>query len=149
MSGGRAILSPTRTAVSCSIAAPQAYNPRIVVANSIAERSIGDVTILDVPSQVMFYEGAALLRTRITELVDEGRRKLLLDLRRVDYLDSFGVGVIASKYVSVRGKGGDLKLLHPSARSLHVLGIAGLLKILESFDDEEAAVRSFESDPRT
>lgn len=118
------------------------------MANSIAERSIGDVTILDVPSQVMFYEGAALLRTRITELVDEGRRKLLLDLRRVDYLDSFGVGVIASKYVSVRGKGGDLKLLHPSARSLHVLGIAGLLKILESFDDEEAAVRSFQSDPR-
>lgn len=119
------------------------------MATSIAERSVGDVTILDVPAQVMFYEGAALLRARLTELVAEGRRKLLLDLQHVTYLDSFGVGVIASKYVSVRGKGGDLKLLRPSARSVHVLGTAGLMKILESFDDEDAAVRSFESHART
>jgi anti-sigma B factor antagonist len=119
------------------------------VANLIAERSIGDVTILDVPAQVMFYEGAALLRTRIGELVADGRLKLLLDLRQVTYLDSFGVGVIASKYVSIRGKGGDLKLLRPSPRSVHVLTIAGLMKILESFDEEDAAVRSFESDART
>jgi len=119
------------------------------VANSIAERSIGDVTILDVPAQVMFYEGAALLRGRITELVAAGRMKLLLDLSRVTYLDSFGVGVIASKYVSMRGKGGALKLLCPSARSVHVLAIAGLMKILESFDDEDTAIRSFQADART
>ena len=119
------------------------------MATSITERSIGDVTILDVPAQVMFYEGAALLRARITELASEGRLKLVLDLRRVTYLDSFGVGVIASKYVSMRGKGGDLKLLFPSARSVHVLGTAGLMKILESFDDEDAAVRSFQSKART
>jgi anti-sigma B factor antagonist len=119
------------------------------VAISISERCIGDVTILEVPAEVMFYEGAALLRSRINELVAEGRLKVLLDLRRVTYLDSFGVGVIAAKYVSVRGKGGDLKLLHPSARSVHVLRIAGLMDIFDSFDDEEEALRSFASGART
>ena len=119
------------------------------MAISIPERRIGDVTILEVPPQVVFYEGAALLRGRINELVTEGRLKVLLDLSQVSYLDSFGVGVIASKYVSVRCKGGDLKLLRPSARSLHVLRIAKLAAILESFDDEDAALRSFQSGART
>jgi anti-sigma B factor antagonist len=119
------------------------------VAISIPERSIGDVTVLEVPSQVVFYEGAALLRARITDLLDQGRVKLLLDLGHVTYLDSFGVGVIAGKYVSARGKGGNLKLLRPSARCVHVLKIARLMDIFESFDDEDAAIRSFDSAART
>jgi anti-sigma B factor antagonist len=119
------------------------------VAISIPERSIGDVVILEVPPQVMFYEGAALLRARITELVGAGHLHLLLDLRHVTHLDSFGVGVIASKYVTLRNRGGHLKLLRPSARSRHVLSIAKLTDILESFDDEEEAIRSFQPNPRT
>lgn len=115
---------------------------------SIPDRAVGDVNILDVPAQVRFYEGAALLRTRINDLVADGRLKILLDLRQVTYLDSFGVGVIASKYVSVRKRGGDLKLLHPSDRSRHVLKIAGLMDIFECFDDEETALRSFTSNAR-
>ena len=113
------------------------------MAISIPERSIGDVTILEVPPELVFYDEAAQLRARINELLDQGRLKFLLDLRHVTYLDSFGVGVIAAKYVSVRGKGGNLKLLRPSARSLRVLRIAGLMAIFESFDDDEDAVRSF------
>ena len=128
---------------------PQAYNPATGVAISIPERVVGDVAILDVPSQVMFYEGAELLRARINDLVAGGRLKFLLDLAQVTYLDSFGVGVIAGKYASIRRKGGDLKLLRPSARSQHVLGIAGLMKIFESFDDEDEAIRSFQSNVRT
>ena len=119
------------------------------MAISISERSIGDVVILEVPPQVMFYEGAALLRSRITELVAGGHLKLLLDLRHVTHLDSFGVGVIASKYVSLRGRGGELKLLRPSPRSRHVLSIAKLTDIIETFDDEDAAIRSFEPNART
>ena len=126
----------------------EAYNPRTAVTLSIPDRSVGDVSILDVPAQVRFYEGAALLRTRINDLVTGGRLKILLDLRQVTYLVSFGVGVIASKYVSVRKRGGDLKLLHPSERSRHVLDIAGLMDIFECFDDEEAALRSFTSPAR-
>ena len=124
-----------------------AYNPPAVVAIAIPERSIGDVVILEVPPQVMFYEGAALLRARINDLVGDGRLKVLLDLQHVTHLDSFGVGVIASKYVSIRGRGGNLKLLRPSPRSLHVLSIAKLTDILECFEDEDAALRSFHSNP--
>jgi anti-anti-sigma factor len=112
---------------------------------TITERRIGDVTLLQVAGRVVFGDGAPELRARINDLLDEARLKFLLDLRGVTYIDSFGVGVIAAKYVSVRRKGGDMKLLRLSPRTHRVMRISGLLKIFESFEYEEEGVRSFAS----
>lgn len=119
------------------------------MAITISERRVGDVTILDVRGRVVYYDDAALLRARIDDLIEQARLKVLLDLSDVTFLDSFGVGVIAAKYLSVRRKGGDVKLLHPSERSRRVLSTAGLMRILDSFDEEEEALRSFRSNTRT
>ena len=110
---------------------------------TIDERRFGDVTLLKVDGRIVYGDGAQQLREHITNLIDEARLKFLLDLRDVTYIDSFGVGVIATKYVSVRRKGGDLKLVHPSARSHRVMAISGLMKIFESFESAEEGVRSF------
>ena len=112
---------------------------------TITERRIGDVTLLRLGGRIVFGDGAAELRARINDLLDEARLKFLLDLRDVTYIDSFGVGVIAAKYVSVRRKGGDVKMLQLSPRSRHVMSISGLLKIFEAFESEEEGVRSFAS----
>ncbi len=119
------------------------------MAITISERRVGDVTILEVKGRIIFYDGAAVLRAHINELVDQARLKFVLDLRDVTYIDSFGVGVIAAKYVSVRRKGGDMKLLKLSPRSHQVMSVSGLLRIFESFDSEDAAVRSFAAQERT
>ena len=113
------------------------------MAMTITEVRIGDVTVLRLGGRVIFGDGATDLRARLNDLLDEARLKFLLDLREVTYIDSFGVGVIAAKYVSVRRKGGDLRLLQLSPRSHHVMTISGLLKILESFESEEEGIRSF------
>ena len=63
----------------------------------------------------------------------------------VDYVDSAGVGVLIAKYLSVRRKGGDLKLLRLSPRPLHVLEISHLRTVFQVFDSEEDAVSSFEA----
>ena len=112
---------------------------------TIDERRFGDVTLLKVDGRVVYGDGAQQLRQHMNNLMDEARLKFLLDLRDVSYIDSFGVGVIAAKYVSLRRKGGDLKLVHPSARSHRVMTISGLMKIFESFDSAEDGLRSFES----
>jgi len=112
---------------------------------TIDERRIGDVTILKVDGRIVYGDGAQELREYIVNLMDQARLKFLLDLRDVIYIDSFGVGVIAAKYVSLRRKGGDLKLVHPSARSHRVMTISGLMKIFESFDSAEDGLRSFEN----
>src|SRR5919112_1699782 len=115
------------------------------MAMSITERRIGDVTLLELKGRLVFYDGAALVRAHINDLVDQARLKFVLDLRDVTYIDSFGVGVIAAKYVSIRRKGGDMKLLRLSPRTHRVLRISGLLKIFESFESEEEGLRSFAS----
>jgi anti-anti-sigma factor len=112
---------------------------------TITERRVGDVTLLRVGGRVVFGDGAPELRARINDLLDEARLKFLLDLRDVTYIDSFGVGVIAAKYVSIRRKGGDMKLLCLSPRTHRVMRISGLLKIFESFESEEEGLRSFAS----
>ena len=110
---------------------------------TIDERRFGDITLLKVGGRIVFGDGAQELREHLNNLMDEARLKFLLDLRDVTYIDSFGVGVIAAKYVSVRRKGGDLKLVHLSERSRRVMTISGLLKIFESFESAEEGVRSF------
>src|SRR5690349_20741190 len=112
---------------------------------TVTERRIGDVTILRLGGRVVFGDGAPELRARINDLLDEARLKFLLDLRDVTYIDSFGVGVIAAKYVSVRRKGGDVKMLQLSPRTQRVMGISGLLKIFETFESEEDGLRSFDN----
>jgi anti-sigma B factor antagonist len=113
------------------------------MAITITERRVGDITILEVTGRIVFYDGAAILRAHMNELVDEARLKFILDLRGVTYIDSFGVGVIAAKYVSVRRKGGEVKLMKLSPRSHQVMSISGLLRIFESFESEEEAIKSF------
>jgi anti-sigma B factor antagonist len=139
--------------VRLGTAAGRAYNPRrsastgvhgqVWMTMTITERRIGDVTLLRLGGRIVFGDGAAELRARLNDLLDEARLKFLLDLRDVTYIDSFGVGVIAAKYVSVCRKGGAMKLLRLSPRTHRVMNISGLLKIFQSFEDEEDALRSF------
>ncbi len=86
-----------------------------------------------------------MFRRAVEALVQQGRVKLILDLRDVTYIDSSGLGLLVSKYVSVHRGGGDVKLLHLTARSSHVLEITHLTQVFESFDSEGDAVRAFET----
>jgi anti-anti-sigma factor len=113
------------------------------MAMTITERRVGDVTVLRLGGRIVFGDGASELRARLNDLLDEARLKFLLDLRDVTYIDSFGVGVIAAKFVSVRRKGGDMKLLRLSPRTHRVMKISGLLKIFESFESEDEGLSSF------
>jgi anti-sigma B factor antagonist len=110
---------------------------------TIDERRVGDVTILALGGRLIWSDGDDLFRKRVDELVAAGRVKLVINLRDARYVDSAGVGVIVSKYLTVRRRGGDMKFLHLSEQSHRVMHIAGLLSVFDSFDSEEAAVASF------
>ena len=110
---------------------------------TIAERSVGPVTILALSGRLVLDDGDALLRQRVDDLVTRGQLKIIADLTALDYVDSAGIGVLIAKYLSVRRKGGDLKLLRLSSRTHHALEITHLLTVFEAFESEEDAVRSF------
>ena len=109
----------------------------------IVERTVGDVTVLDLSGRLILDDGFEPLRVVLNRVIGEDRRKLLLNLADVTYLDSAGVGLIACKYVTMCRHHGQLKLCNLHPRSHEVLHITKLLTVFEAFASEADALKSF------
>jgi anti-sigma B factor antagonist len=110
----------------------------------IEERSVGDVTVLDLKGKMTLGEGDELLKDKINSLIHQGQRKLLLNLEGVPYIDSAGLGEIVRTYTTVSRQGGSLKLVNLTKRITDLLSITKLLTVFETFDAEKDAVASFQ-----
>jgi anti-anti-sigma factor len=115
----------------------------------IGERTVGEVTILDLKGRLVAGDGDDLFRNAVDRLVRDGRTNLLLNLDGVTDIDSCGLGVLVSKYVTLRRRNGQLKLCNIRQRPLRVLTITKLLTVLESFSSEAGAVESFAGLPKS
>ena len=109
----------------------------------IEERVVDDVTILDLKGKMTLGEGDELLKDKIASLVSQGKKKILLNLEAVPYIDSAGLGEVVRTYTTVSRQGGALKLLNLTKRITDLLSITKLLTVFETFDSEGEAVRSF------
>jgi anti-sigma B factor antagonist len=110
----------------------------------VKERQAGDVTILDLSGDVRIGEGAVSLRDSIRNLSDQGKKKVLLNLAGVKYMDSTGVGELIANYTTITRQGGQLKLLSLTDRIQNLLVITKLLTVFDSYDNEAEALKSFE-----
>jgi anti-sigma B factor antagonist len=111
---------------------------------AIEERQTGDITVLVLKGQMVLDDGDLAFGRRIRDLVDRGAVKVILDLGGVTYIDSSGVGMLVAKLKSLKERGGDMRLLNLNRRAESLLGMLKLLVVFETFQDEAAAVRSFE-----
>jgi anti-sigma B factor antagonist len=109
----------------------------------ISERVLGDVMMLDLKGKITLGEGDELLKDKVNSLVNQGHRKIILNLADVPYLDSAGLGEVVRAYTTVSRQGGNLKLLNLTKRITDLLAITKLLTVFETFDSETDAVRSF------
>jgi anti-sigma B factor antagonist len=109
----------------------------------IEERTVGDVLVLDLKGKITLGEGDEMLKDKVNSLVNQGYRKIILNLAEVPYIDSAGLGEIVRTYTTVSRQGGSLKLLNLTKRITDLLSITKLLTVFETFDAENEAVRSF------
>ena len=109
----------------------------------IEERAVGDVIVLDLKGSVTLGEGDELLKDKVNSLVNQGRKKLVLNLAAVPYVDSAGLGEIVRTYTTVSRQGGQLKLVNLTKRITDLLSITKLLTVFETFDTEDEAIKSF------
>ncbi len=109
----------------------------------IAERTVNEVTILDLKGKMTLGEGDELLKDKINSLLSQGRKKLLLNLEGVPYIDSAGLGEVVRTYTTVSRQGGSLKLLNLTKRIEDLLSITKLLTVFETYDSESEAVQSY------
>jgi len=110
----------------------------------LKERQAGDVTILDLTGEVRIGDSSVALRESVRSLADQGKKKLLLNLAGVKYIDSSGIGELIANYTTVSRQGGQLKLLNLTDRIQNLLVITKLLTVFDSYDNEAEALKSFE-----
>jgi anti-sigma B factor antagonist len=106
-------------------------------------RQVDGVTIVDLSGRITLGEASVVVRDVINDLMGKGNKKILLNLGKVDYIDSSGIGVLVSGFSTVRGQGGELKLVNLSKRIRDLLNITKLYSLFDVKDDEAAAVASF------
>ena len=109
----------------------------------VKERQAGDVTILDMSGAVRMGEGSISLRNAIRGLVEQGKKKILLNLGGVKNVDSSGIGELIANYTTVSRDGGQLKLLNLTDRIQNLLVITKLLTVFDAYDNEAEALSSF------
>jgi anti-sigma B factor antagonist len=110
---------------------------------NLKERQEGDVIILDLSGKITIGEGSVQLREAVRKLLDEGKKKVLLNLGDVAYVDSSGIGELVSSYTTTNNQGGQLKLLNLTKKIQDLLMITKLLTVFETYDNEQAALASF------
>src|SRR5215475_2155738 len=111
---------------------------------TISERMIGDVVVVDVSGKITLGDGGdAILKDNLRGLVQQGQKKLLLNLADVAYVDSAGLGAIVQSYTTVTNQGGALKLVNTTKRINDLLAITKLLTVFDTFDNEAEAVTSY------
>jgi anti-sigma B factor antagonist len=110
---------------------------------NISERQAGDVTVLDLGGKITIGEGSVSLRSAIRRLIEEGKKKILLNLADVGYVDSSGIGELVSSYTTIGREGGQLKLLNLTQKIQDLLAITKLLTVFDVYDDEATALNSF------
>ena len=109
----------------------------------IVERTVNEVPVLDLKGKMTRGEGDELLKDKINSLLAAGKKKLLLNLESVPYIDSAGLGEVVRTYTTVSRQGGSLKLLNLTKRIEDLLSITKLLTVFDTFDSEQEAIRSY------
>jgi anti-sigma B factor antagonist len=109
----------------------------------IEERQVGEIMILDLKGKITLGEGDEVLKDKINSLILQNKKRILLNLADVPYIDSAGLGEIVRTYTTVSRQGGQLKLVNLTKRITDLLMITKLLTVFETFDIEQDALKSF------
>src|SRR5713226_5632274 len=110
---------------------------------NIHQRRIGNVTVLDMDGNIRIGGNNVALQKAIRSLVDQGRNQIVLNLARVAYIDSSGLGELISGHITLTNNGGQIKLLNLTQRLQELMTITKLLTIFDVYEDESKAVDSF------
>lgn len=112
---------------------------------NITERRNGLITILDLDGKIQLGEDSAELHKELRFLVEKGEKKILLNLAKVSYIDSSGLGELVSGYSTLLKSEGELKLFNLSDKVHGLMTLTKLLTIFDIYENEAEAIDSFTS----
>ena len=111
----------------------------------IASRQVGGIAIVDAHGVITVGVGNILLREIVANLLKEGNKKLLLNLRGVEYVDSAGLGELVKTHTTLARHGGQLKIVNLNKKVQDLFKLTGLDVVFDVYEHEANAIQSFGS----
>jgi anti-sigma B factor antagonist len=108
-----------------------------------SSRRVGTVVIIDIEGKILLGDGDVEIKQAVDELLDQNQKHILLNLAKVPYVDSAGLGEMIRCFTAIRKAGGSLRLLAPNQRLIDLLSITKLVNVFDWYNDEAAALKSF------
>jgi anti-sigma B factor antagonist len=105
-------------------------------------RHIGDLAVIDLSGRITLGEGNVMLREIVRGLVEQGNKKIILNLGEVQYIDSSGVGELVRTHTTVRNQNGQLTLVNLNQRVRDLLQMTRLSAVFDIEKDEACAIKS-------
>ena len=103
---------------------------------------VGQIAVLKLNGTLTLSDGEGLLKDKIRSLIQQGNRRIALDLGGLSYLDSAGLGELVSVHTTVTRGGGQIRVFNITKRVNDLLAITKLLMALDAFDSKEEALKS-------
>ena len=115
------------------------------MALKISQREVDGVTVVALDGRIVLGEESTALREKIKSLLAEGKKKIVLNMAEIKYIDSAGLGTLVAAHLSAKNQGASVRLCHLGKKFHDVMQVTKLLTVFDVYDTEEAAVSSFQS----
>ncbi len=110
----------------------------------IKQREVGDIVVLELSGKIMGGDDFDLFNNTIKQLIAEGKIDIVLNMSRVRWINSTGLGLMVSAYTTLVKNGGRMKICEMSDRVDNILHVTQLGLVFEHYDKEEDALASFQ-----
>jgi len=114
---------------------------------TIKESFHSDVVVLELKGNLMDEPETSELREKIKGLVRDGFLKIVLDIGKLKWVNSTGLGALISSLATVNNGGGDMRIANVTDKIYSLFMITQLIKVFKNFDSVDRAVASYSVDP--
>jgi len=109
----------------------------------LSDREMNNIVILEPRGKIMGGPDASLLHDKLYELIENDRKRIVIDLAGVEWMNSTGLGILISSYTTLRNHQGELKLANVTEKIRSLLTITKLVTVFDAYDTVNDAVQSF------
>ena len=113
------------------------------MALKMTSREVDGVSVIGLAGRVVLGEESNALRETVKGLLAAGKKKIVLNMDNVTYIDSAGLGTLVASHHSARTQGASLKLSNLGSKFQEILQVTKLLTVFDTYDSEAAAIQSF------
>lgn len=111
----------------------------------MTDREVDGVSVVELDGRIVLGEESTSFREKMKSLIAEGKKKIVLNMAEIKYIDSSGLGTMVAAHLSAKNQGASVRICHLGQKFHEILQMTKLLTVFDVYDTEAAAVSSLQS----